>query len=317
MLVKESNSTDALIPTSPHESTCAASERPKLLKKTASGRSRQNTSKTCLTVEEEMDENGNFFPKKDKQKKDERVAEDGSEEEVLSSKSNSSGNILEEDEETRKNLRWSTLTVREYPYIVGDNVPVMGPPISICFNHQSEDTYCLNEYEKSLGLNTEGDDDGNGENAEGAYQRRTQSELRIPSRIRKEILTSHGHTEKEIKEAISRATKTKNQRKQTVANLKMQEMEEHLEKFKKKVPLFGKKKKNNENCAVEQHKKLTSAEFTTEDAAAAASSSGDKVTKKKRNSSFNSLTSLIGGSSKKDKSKKKESKKKPARRDTM
>lgn len=115
----------------------------------------------------------------------------------------------------KKVLSWSTLTVREYPYVLGDNVTVMGPPISVDWKHQGENTFNLEQYENALNKNA---------------ARRSQSEMKIPSRIRTEILTKHGHTKKEIAAAIKQATITKNQRKRTVANLKMQPMEQFLEK---------------------------------------------------------------------------------------
>ena len=117
----------------------------------------------------------------------------------------------------KKTLSWSSLTVREYPYVLGDGCAVFGPPISVDWHHQSEHTFNLEKYEAAL------------EKA-GGTGRRTQSEMKIPSRIRTEILTKHGHTKKEIQAAIKSATITKNQRKKTVSQLQMQPMEQFFEK---------------------------------------------------------------------------------------
>mmetsp|Transcript_24725 Transcript_24725/g.27671 ORF Transcript_24725/g.27671 Transcript_24725/m.27671 type:complete len:318 (-) Transcript_24725:121-1074(-) len=120
----------------------------------------------------------------------------------------------------RSRLRFSTLTIREYPRILGDNVTVMGPPISISWEHDVESVYELEDYEDAC-----------------KYTRRTQAELKMPSRYRDEILRGYGYTRKEIQGACKKSTIARNQRKRTIETIRLQPLEELFEKAVKKTGL--------------------------------------------------------------------------------
>jgi len=136
----------------------------------------------------------------------------------LTSKSKTLSN--ENNNITRSRLRFSTLTVREYPRILGDNVTVMGPPISISWQHDVESVYELEDYEDAC-----------------KYTRRTQAELKMPSRYRDEILRGYGYSRKEIQGACKKSTIARNQRKRTIETIRLQPLEELLEKAVKKTGL--------------------------------------------------------------------------------
>merc|ERR1712161_179484 len=96
----------------------------------------------------------------------------------------------------RSRLRFSTLTIREYPRILGDNVTVMGPPISISWEHDVESVYELEDYEDAC-----------------------------------------KYTRKEIQGACKKSTIARNQRKRTIATIRLQPLEELFEKAVKKTGL--------------------------------------------------------------------------------
>lgn len=126
-----------------------------------------------------------------------------------------------------RQLRFSTLTIREYPRTLGDNVCVMGAPISLDWKFQDESVFELEEYEEAC-----------------QDTRRTQAELKMPSKYRDKLLRASGFSAKEIQEAVRKSNIARNQRKRTVEMLKMQPVYEMIEKVGrvgKKIP-FGKKK---------------------------------------------------------------------------
>lgn len=126
-----------------------------------------------------------------------------------------------------RQLRFSTLTIREYPRTLGDNVCVMGAPISLDWKFQEESVFELEEYEEAC-----------------QYTRRTQAELKMPSKYRDKLLRASGFSAKEIQDAVRKSNIARNQRKRTVEMLKMQPVHEIIEKVGrvgKKIP-FGKKK---------------------------------------------------------------------------
>jgi len=193
-------------------------------------------------------------------------------------------------------LRWSTLTVREYPYALGDNVTVMGPPISICWDHQDENTYDVKEYEEAmLGL-----DENNEDGAAAPDIRRTKTEMKMPSRIRTEILMSHGHTKKEIRDAIKLSQATKEQRKMTVRTLKLQKMDEFMEKVNRKVNPM-RKIKSETNCSVKAAERRSRSASVSERTTTTSSSSSptsdgskkkNKYVRKKKSVSMSTLFSM-------------------------
>jgi len=128
-------------------------------------------------------------------------------------------------DDSRK-LRFSTLTIREYPRVLGDNVTVMGPPISLSWEFQDEKVYEIEYYEQAI-----------------QDTRRTQSELKMPSAHRDKILKESGYSRRDIQEAIKLSNIARNQRKRTVETLNLQPLQEAFEKaLKIKKNPFRKKK---------------------------------------------------------------------------
>lgn len=123
-------------------------------------------------------------------------------------------------------LRWANIIIREYPRVLGDNVTVMGPPIGLDWEYQDEIVYDLAEYDDAM-----------------QNSRRTQSELKMPSKHRLEILKQGGFSKIDIQNAVKRSNIARNQRKRTVETLKLQPLQEGFEKLMRigKKPLSKKK----------------------------------------------------------------------------
>lgn len=113
-----------------------------------------------------------------------------------------------------KEFGFSTITVREYPRELGDNVTVMGPPIGLSWEHQEEIVYDLKEYDDAV-----------------QDTRRTQSELKMPSSHRDKILRDMGYSRQDIQHAIKKSNIARSQRKRTVETLKLQPLQEAFEKI--------------------------------------------------------------------------------------
>jgi len=112
-----------------------------------------------------------------------------------------------------KQFGFSTITIREYARELGDNVTMMGPPICLAWQHQDEIVYDLIEYDDAC-----------------QDTRRTQSELKMPSKHRDQILRESGYSRQEIQDAIKRSNIARNQRKRTVETLSLQPLQEAFEK---------------------------------------------------------------------------------------
>ena len=145
-------------------------------------------------------------------------------------KSSSSETTTSIQQQQKRRCRFSTLTVREYPRILGDNVTVMGPPISLSWDYDDESVYDLEEYLIAV-----------------QDSKRIQAELKIPSMHRDMMLRESGYSRKEIQTACKKSTIARNQRKRTIETLKLQPLEEFFEKVKKngkKNPIRLLRKKN-------------------------------------------------------------------------
>lgn len=118
------------------------------------------------------------------------------------------------DSTNERRLRFSTLTIREYPRVLGDNVTVKGPPLSLAWEHSDEKVYELEDYEEAC-----------------QYTRRTQIELKMPSKHRDEILKEIGYSRQEIQESVKKSNIARNKRKRTVETLKLQPLQEAFEKL--------------------------------------------------------------------------------------
>lgn len=133
------------------------------------------------------------------------------------------------DSTDKRRLRFSTLTIREYPILLGDNVTVKGPPISIEWEHIDEKVFELEDYEEAC-----------------KYTRRTQVELKMPGKHREEILREIGYSRQEIQESVKKSNIARNKRKRTVEMMKLQPFQEAFEKILKlgKKPLGRKQRAN-------------------------------------------------------------------------
>jgi hypothetical protein len=134
----------------------------------------------------------------------------------------------------RTKVSFSTVEVRHYERILGDNPGVSsGPPLSIGWNYYDDKTIrvSVDEYEY--------------------YQSRCQDESdMVLSRYEREnILEALGYSEKEVARAIRQNYKLKRNRRQTVNNLPVIRIEEAVETAKKSLLkiLPGKKRRSSKN----------------------------------------------------------------------
>lgn len=131
--------------------------------------------------------------------------------------------------DTDSHVDFGHVEIRLYQRAISDNPSVTdGPPIGIDWTYDSEATFTVNEYED-----------------ERDCCRRSLDNLVIPRGMRQNILVEAGFSQKEIASAVRNALKAKNQRRQTINNLKAFAMEESVENMTRKVKKafrFGKSK---------------------------------------------------------------------------
>jgi len=113
-----------------------------------------------------------------------------------------------------KKLCFSTVTIREHPIVLGDNVTIRGPPISLSWDHQDEKVYGLEDYEQTI-----------------RERRRSYSQLKMPSMHRDKLLKESGYSRRDIQEATKLSTIARNQRKRTIDTLHLQPLQEAFEKI--------------------------------------------------------------------------------------
>ena len=111
-----------------------------------------------------------------------------------------------------KSVGFSTLTIREYAMILGDNVTMSGPPISISWEHDKEEMFDVDDYE-AVYENT----------------RRSHAELQMPRAHRDEMMRRSGFTRKQIQEASKQATIARNRRKRTAETQQLHKLQEVME----------------------------------------------------------------------------------------
>lgn len=108
-----------------------------------------------------------------------------------------------DSEGSRKSITFTTVTVREYPRCLGDNVTSNGAPISIEWLYDSEEEYDLVEYDEAA-----------------ASVRREKHELQMPPELRFHLLVDElGYSRKDIQVAIRQNNVTKSQRQRTIETL--------------------------------------------------------------------------------------------------
>eukprot|EP00978_Attheya_sp_CCMP212_P031248 scaffold117482_cov46-Attheya_sp.AAC.1 len=132
----------------------------------------------------------------------------------------------------RKNLSFSSVEIRFYNPCLGDNPAVSsGPSLSIDwdFDPSLVANMSINEYETKR------------------PPRRRELEMVMTREEREEIVRNSGATKQQIAEHVRQNIKIKNQRRQTVNNLSVSNVEEAVEKARRKVgKVFFKSKKKVE-----------------------------------------------------------------------
>ncbi len=117
-----------------------------------------------------------------------------------------------------KKVSFSTLEIREYGIIPGDNPAVTGGcPLSIDWVYDSVFTCSVENYE------------------EVRPKTRSMTELRIPSREREETLRRVGFSRRDIQEGTKNANITRHQRRRTEETMKLAPVQEFLERAKRKT----------------------------------------------------------------------------------
>lgn len=117
-------------------------------------------------------------------------------------------------------VAFSTIEVRQYERILGDNPGVSsGPPLSIGWNYYEDSTICLPVDEFEYYHGSCGD----------------QSEMVLTRSERESILRDLGYHERDIAACIRKNYKLKKNRRQTVTNLPIMPVEEAVESAKKSL----------------------------------------------------------------------------------
>jgi len=124
-------------------------------------------------------------------------------------------------------VTFNTVEVREYPIILGDNPAVSeGPPLTIDWAHSDVDEFGVEEYETTR------------------PPRRGTLEMNIPSNIRVECLKRCGYTTKDIMRRVQEVSVVKQRRLETTTMLYRSDMNESVEKAKRRFTnIFSQKKK--------------------------------------------------------------------------
>jgi hypothetical protein len=127
-------------------------------------------------------------------------------------------------------VRFSDITIREYPYGMGDNPSSRnGPSLGLSWSYRSVINKSIDEHETSM-----------------KECRRETQEMIMPSFMRIEILKSAGYSRQEIVTEMRNLDKIRGQRQITVDNLNLIYVEEIFEKVARKsfdAFTFGRRKK--------------------------------------------------------------------------
>jgi hypothetical protein len=134
-----------------------------------------------------------------------------------SSSSSSHGRGMADDsamDKSSKSVTFADVKVREYPICLGDNPAVMmGAPLTISWEHQSEGRLSLDDYETSR------------------PDRRRSDELRIPSFVRETMLKNSGYSRTDIQKGVRDVNLAKNQRKRTNETHRLHKAQEVAERL--------------------------------------------------------------------------------------
>jgi hypothetical protein len=111
-------------------------------------------------------------------------------------------------------VSFSNVRIREYPIIIGDNPSILiGIPITIDWTHVREIDCSIDEYEAQK------------------LERRTIVELRIPSKIRDDMLKEQGFSLIDRRNGMKAANIARQQRRRTVQTMNLAPLQETIEKM--------------------------------------------------------------------------------------
>lgn len=122
---------------------------------------------------------------------------------------------------TKKSLSFSTVTIRDYERILTENpATIRGVSIGVGWRYTQRPLSTLDKFEATRG------------------PRRPSGALVVGPQAREDMLFAMGYTKKEMAVALRSINKSRNQRRQTVQNLKAEKVEEAFEGAGKKVKGF-------------------------------------------------------------------------------
>jgi hypothetical protein len=111
-------------------------------------------------------------------------------------------------------VSFSFVRIREYPIIIGDNPSNMtGIPIAIDWTHVRQIDCSIDEYEAQK------------------LASRTMLELRLPSKIRDDILKEQGYSLSDRRNGMKAANIARRQRRRTTETMNLAPMQEMIEKM--------------------------------------------------------------------------------------
>eukprot|EP00551_Chaetoceros_affinis_P012787 CAMPEP_0203667992 /NCGR_PEP_ID=MMETSP0090-20130426/4712_1 /ASSEMBLY_ACC=CAM_ASM_001088 /TAXON_ID=426623 /ORGANISM="Chaetoceros affinis, Strain CCMP159" /LENGTH=461 /DNA_ID=CAMNT_0050532303 /DNA_START=142 /DNA_END=1527 /DNA_ORIENTATION=- len=139
-------------------------------------------------------------------------------------------------------VRFDQVTVREHYMIAGDNPEIArGPPITIAWKHNHEQTYDFEYFEHRR-----------------APQRRLRTQMKMPPFIREDILIKSGYSYKEIREVTKEAAIIRRQRRRSIDLEHTDNVVEKVESIKK---IFGRpfrsKEEKEEEMKMKEYYKMS------------------------------------------------------------
>ena len=115
-------------------------------------------------------------------------------------------------------VHFSSVQIREYPVLMGDNPGgVTGPPLTIDWEHQSENDFPIDSYEKDH------------------PHRRSGNEMQIPSFVRATMLKDAGYSRSEIALLQKPVNIARSQRKRTNATMSLDNLMFMTERARRKA----------------------------------------------------------------------------------
>uniref|UniRef100_A0A6U2PXV6 Uncharacterized protein n=1 Tax=Leptocylindrus danicus TaxID=163516 RepID=A0A6U2PXV6_9STRA len=105
---------------------------------------------------------------------------------------------IPQDRILNKKVSFSSIEIREFNVVLGDNPCAYGPSLSLGWNCHRNFTMEVDNYEESKPV------------------RRSQKQMQLPRYVRERILMDFGFSRREMNEAIEESTVIKKQRQQTV-----------------------------------------------------------------------------------------------------